>query len=342
MRLVLYFVFFAAALTFLNTEKRIRNVAILLIGFGALLAFFGILQRLENPDGIYGLRVTPQAIPFGPYVNQHHFAALMEMTGGLAVGLLFSGGFDRYKRLFLMMAATVMGIAVVFTGSRGGLLSFSGMIVFVILGSLLSARSPDRGGSGSGIARMRIALAAGGLGLVSLILGLVVFLGGGESLMRGTGIQAVAGDVTSGRSHFWQIAWKIFLDNPLIGAGLDAFGVAFTKYDTTNGFLRVEQAHNDYLQILSDAGILGFACVAAFIYLLFSQSIRTISRAGSVFGRSASIGSLAGCFAILVHSFFDFPLRTPANAYFFLTLVAIATIPAAATRSRRHKSSADT
>jgi len=41
--------------------------------------------------------------------------------------------------------------------------------------------------------------------------------------------------------------------------------------------------------------------------------------------KGAAIGALAGCFGILVHSFFDFPLRTTANAFFFLTLVVIAT-----------------
>jgi O-antigen ligase len=62
--------------------------------------------------------------------------------------------------------------------------------------------------------------------------------------------------VTSGRSHFWGVAWQVFLANPIIGAGLDAFGVAYPKYDNWNGQFRVEQAHNDYLQILADAGIL--------------------------------------------------------------------------------------
>jgi hypothetical protein len=37
-------------------------------------------------------------------------------------------------------------------------------------------------------------------------------------------------------------------------------------------------------------------------------------------------GALAGCFAVLVHSFFDFTLHTPANALLFLVLAALATI----------------
>ncbi|MBA3692276.1 MAG: hypothetical protein H0W77_02380, partial [Acidobacteria bacterium] len=43
------------------------------------------------------------------------------------------------------------------------------------------------------------------------------------------------------------------------------------------------------------------------------------------FRRSTAVGALAGCFGILIHSFFDFPLRTPSNAFFFLTLTILAT-----------------
>ena len=87
---------------------------------------------------------------------------------------------------------------------------------------------------------------------------------------------------------------------------------------------RVEQAHNDYLQILADAGIAGFGCTAAFIFLFFRKSVSVIRNSANRFGRDAAIGALAGCVGIMVHSFFDFPLRTTSNAFFFLLLVVIA------------------
>src|SRR5690606_17649608 len=118
---------------------------------------------------------------------------------------------------------------------------------------------------------------------------------------------------SSGRLHFWSIAFKIFLANPVIGSGFDAFGVAFTRYDTWNGMFRVEQAHNDYLQILAEGGVLGLTCVLAFVVLLFQNGLANIARATG-FRRDAAIGAMAGCFGVLLHSFFDFPLRTPSNA----------------------------
>ena len=141
-------------------------------------------------------------------------------------------------------------------------------------------------------------------------------------------------DVTSGRTYFWSIAIRMFLDNPIFGVGFDAFGVAFTRYDTWNGFFRIEQAHNEYLQVLAEGGILSFLCLAAFLYLLFRGGLRNV-RNSSGLVREASIGALAGSLGIFTHSFFDFPLRTPSNGFFFLLLCAIALYPTAGVR-REH------
>jgi len=71
-----------------------------------------------------GFGTRRRAMPFGPFVNQHHFAAFMEMTGGLALGLLFGEKTSRERRLLLATAVIIMGAAVAFTGSRGGMLAF--------------------------------------------------------------------------------------------------------------------------------------------------------------------------------------------------------------------------
>ncbi|HTH39047.1 MAG TPA: O-antigen ligase family protein, partial [Pyrinomonadaceae bacterium] len=161
--------------------------------------------------------------------------------------------------------------------------------------------------------------------IIVIVGGAVVYLGGADLLVRGIGLQGDQSDPTSGRMHFWGIAWKIFLDHPVIGAGFDAFGVAFTRYDTWNGYFRIEQAHNDYLQMLADGGVIAFACIAAFIYLLVKLSLKQITSSDQK-RRTIAIGAFAGCCGILVHSIFDFPLRTPSNSYFFLLLAALATV----------------
>lgn len=325
-QLVVYSVFFAAAYTFINHRNRLRKIVLLIIIFGSTMAFYGILQRLANLEEIYGLRSPGFAVPFASFINQHHFAALMEMTIGVTLALFFGGATRNNKRIFLIIAVLIMGMAIVFTSSRGAMISLFGVIGFIIAANIL--QKPERE-STSGIEnltnfRRNFALIGGGLVLVLVLFGFVLLLGGDESLLRGIGLSNQA-DVSNGRTHFWQIALQIFRDRPIIGAGLDSFGIVFTHYDTWNGTYRVEQAHNDYLQILADAGVFGFACIAAFIFLLFRQGLRTVAEAADPFRRAVAVGALAGCCGILIHSFFDFPLRTPANALFFLTLSVLAT-----------------
>lgn len=326
-QLVLFALFFGAALVYVNSAERLRRMVTVTIIFAALMAFFGILQRLANPEGIYGWRPTPQAIPFASFVNQHHFAAFMEMTIGLTLALLVGKSTGKDKSLLLVIAIVLMGIAVLLTGSRGGVLSLIGVVGFVLVTTYLRG-----GGSHDDLSeranragfRKKLGFVGIGIGLLVLLAGGALLLGGDASLSRSLGL-TVQGDVSSGRLHFWSVAIRIFLDYPILGAGFDAFGTAYTKYDTMNGLFRVEQAHNEYLQTLADTGLLGFAAVIAFVVLLFKKGFQRITGEHSHYRRGVAIGALGGCFGILIHSFFDFPLRTSSNAYFFLLLAVFAT-----------------
>lgn len=324
-RLVIYFIFFAAALQFVNSAGRIRKIVVAVLIYGALMAFFGILQKLADPGAIYGVRPTPQAISFGPLVNQHHFAAFMELISGLALGLLFGGGVKRDKRPVLMIAVVLSVLALFFTGSRGGILSFAGVALFAIAATRITTKKSAVAGEMPGSSG-KLSVLAGAAAFLIVVIGLALYLGAENSMIRGFGLSSGGEDITSGRAHFWRVALDIFLANPIIGAGFDAFGVAFTRFDTRNGFYRVEQAHNDYLQMLADGGVIGFLIIVGFIVLLFRRGLRAISERRDAFTRSAAIGAMAGCFGILIHSFFDFPLRTPANAFFFLLLAAVAVV----------------
>lgn len=339
-KLVVYVVFFAACLTFINNERRLKTAVLTLIIFGALMAFFGILQKLASPEGIYGLRETAQSIPFGPFVNQHHFAAFMQMTGGLAIALLLGKTIEKDKKVLVAIAVAVMGMAAVLTGSRGGLLGFFAVVAFVGLLNFLSGRwsrsSADDAGF-SGTWRRPASVATAGAALVMVVFGVVFLLGGNDALLRGMGVENADADITSGRTHFWPIAIRIFLEHPILGAGLESFSVAYTKHDTWSGVFRVERAHNEYLQTLADAGIAGFICLAGFIYLLFRKSMAVIAGAAGGLRRDAALGALAGCFGILIHSFFDFPLRTPSNAFVFLLICAIATVSIASNELENKK-----
>ncbi len=323
---IIVLVYFSTALVEINTKLRAKKLVFAIVIFGTAMAIFGIAQDLLNPGSIYGLRPTPQAISFGPFVNRHHFAGFMEMTIGLTLAILLCGGTKPNKRSFLIFALAVMGVAAVMISSRGGMLSIAGVAAFVIAASFFAKRKDQE--SEKGNIRTKLTIAAAAIALVLGIFGTVIFLGSGDALIRGIGA-AEAADVSNGRFHFWAVSAKIIAANPIIGVGFDAFGSAFTKFDSWNGRFRIEQAHNDYLQMLTDGGIVGFAMIGVFIWLFLRNGLRNISSASEGFHRSAVIGSFAGCLGIMIHSFFDFPLRTNSNLFFFVLLVSVAMLPKA-------------
>jgi O-antigen ligase len=324
-QLVVYLLYFLAALHFLNTARRLRGMVYWIIVFCAVAAFFGILQFLTKPDAIYGLRPTPFAEPFGPYVNKHHFAALMEMSLGISFALFLGHQSSREKKMLLLIAMVLAGTSIVLTGSRGGVLSAGVVALFVLVATVVSTRmnvseaGMDQGRSGnlisSGILLVTIA---------ALVIGSVFMLGGDSSLIRGFGV-VESEDFSTGRIHFWQVTWEVIKSSPLVGVGFDSLAVAFTQFDTWNGTARVEQSHNDYLQIFAEAGVFGLISVIAFILIVFKKGIRNVDRHGLGFSRSMVIGALGGLLGVLVHSFFDFPLRTPSNGFFFIILTVFAT-----------------
>jgi O-antigen ligase len=324
-------IYFCATLVFTDSPARLRLIVRVITIFGFLLALYGMFQYFLNPSQIYWFRQPEQAVPFGPFINRHHFAACMEMTLALPLGLLVSGAVAAERRLLYLFAVAIMSVALILTGSRGGILSLVAEVLFLvaIAGIVRGKKNRDQGDaeeSPTAKSRVRAALMRVSLGfalVVALLLG-AFFLGGEESLTRLFGT-VNSDDPTSGRTQFWQGTWEVIKHNPLLGAGLGAFSIAYTRYDVLNGAMRLEQAHNDYLQILADAGIIGGVVGLLFLFALFRYGVARLNSEDK-FRRGVAAGALAGCFAVLVHSFFDFPLHMTSNALLFLVLAALATV----------------
>ena len=340
-------IYFCAALVYVDSPARLRLLVRVITVFGFLLALFGMFQFFTNPLQIYWFRQPRFAAPFGPFINRHHFAAYMELTLALPLGLLVSGAIAVERRLLYIFAVVIMSAALVLTTSRGGILSLGAEVLFIaaIAGLVRRKSKGESDESEAAQSRVRAALVRVGIGfalVVALLTG-AVWLGGEESLARLFGTVS-ADDPTSGRVQFWQGTWGVIKQYPLLGAGLGAFSVAYTRHDVLNGATRLEQAHNDYLQILSDAGIVGGALGLFFIVMLFRYGFSRFNSTDK-FRRGVAAGALAGCFAVLVHSFFEFSLHMTSNALLFLMLAALATLngrveePDTKRRSRRKRRS---
>jgi O-antigen ligase len=304
------FLFLAAALTFIDTAGRLRFITRMMAIFGFIYAFYAILQLVLSPTKIYGIYTSPFATPFGSFVNRHNFAAYITMAISVPLGLLFSKGVKKDRRLLYMTALGVMGVALVLSGSRGGLVAMIAGVCFLVV---ITYRS---GGT------KQLVLRIAGVVVITAVIVTGAFMFGGENSLDRLAETASSENATADRSEIWSVTGKIIAENMPFGVGMGAFGVAYSKHDPSNGLERVEQAHNDYLEVLADAGIVGVLIGICFLGLIFYTGIKA-SKVKDRFLRGAASGALAGCFAMFVHSLFDFVLHTTAVSILFLTLVAI-------------------
>jgi O-antigen ligase len=259
---------------------------------------------------IYGVYERQFAQPYGSFVNRHNFAAYMELTIALPLGLLLTGAIKRDQRLLYLTAIVLMAVALFLSGSRGGLVA---LLAEVLLAIVLT--TPIRGTK-----PFAVRLALGAAILIAVVVG-TILVGGDTSLTR-IAETAASQDVTTDRTHIWAVSLDVIKQNFPFGAGLGAFGVAYTRTDGRSGLARVEQAHNDYLQTLADAGIVGALIGGAFLFFLFRAARRSIYR-NNRFRRGVAVGAVVGIFGVLVHSIFDFVLHTTAITLLFLMLAAL-------------------
>jgi O-antigen ligase len=116
----------------------------------------------------------------------------------------------------------------------------------------------------------------------------------------------------------------MFAHRPVLGWGLGTFPTAYPSYRTfyTNYF--INEAHNDYAQLLVETGLLGFALMLWFLVRLFGCTRVSSRRWEFKWDGALSLAALLGCTGILFHSFVDFNVQIPANAAFFYVLTALA------------------
>jgi len=136
------------------------------------------------------------------------------------------------------------------------------------------------------------------------------------------------------RLLIWSSSLRIIAREPLVGVGLNNYELHYPLFRTVEEWrlskkLIVGEAHNDYIQIATETGLLG---LALFLWLLFrvSRTIKNLLRKTED-GRSflLSLGLGGGLTALLISAFFAFPLKNPAPAlYFWLFLGLISAMEA--------------
>lgn len=325
-----YGAFYILAIQLMADAERLRRTLFVVVGWGFAIALFAILQKYLGNGRMFWFRPLPGCSFFGPYANYNHFAGYMEMLTPVALGLFlyyrprvrYAKGFRQSVaeifnypgsnvHMLLGFAVLLMAASIILSRSRGGTISFG--LAGLLLTFLLYQR--DKKPSFT-----FFVTAFSGLFILAFS-----WFGWNEILQRFAQIPEQQGDLfANGRMRFWQDTLLIIRDFPFTGSGLGTFSNIFPSYRHFTGDFFVNHAHQDYLETMSDLGLLGSGIIVCFLAACFHKIWKVVRTRRDRFAIHLCFGSLAGVFALLVHSLSDFNFQIPANGLYFFFIMALA------------------
>lgn len=311
--------FFLLALGLVDSRRRLRQFAYVMLACGVIQAIVGVV--LASSSG---------APAHGTFPNRNHFAGYLAMCLSIGIGLLISqlsgdrlpghwkGRLREVVRLILSPKAVVrlclvvMVIGLVMSRSRmGNTAFFLSLMIAGGIALLLGRRAP----------RSMLILVA------SLTIVDVVIVGSwfGVEKVKERIEQTTLG--TENRDEVFIHGLRYAREFPLTGSGLGSFFTVFPGYrgtDVTAGTYKY--AENDYLQFGAETGLVGLALAGGMVLLSLAAALRAQYLRRDPLMRGMSFAALMGIAALLIHSTVDFNLQIPSNAVLFLMLLALAWI----------------
>ena len=242
--------------------RALRGALVALVAGAVLLSLIALLQVAIGDPGLEfgGLASVQeghlfgdvsQIRPAGPVGDPNYFARIL-LLAFPAAAFLGAGRASRREQLAYLGAAGVIALAVLFTYSRGA------MLTLAAVGLLLVAAG-----------RVRVTRTTVAIGLVAVIVLLPTAVGRRlltmTALVGGKSQQSTTDASVDKRKQLLGVAWTMFNDHPIAGVGVGNFGSNYPPYANLVGYngpdytpLGVRQyAHNLYLETAVETGLLG-------------------------------------------------------------------------------------
>jgi O-antigen ligase len=347
LRLSAYALFYILTVQLLSRSHRLQRAVVVVAVFSVALAFASMLQRASAPDTLLWFRELRSGhISFGPWVNRNQYAGFMVMVCPILLALflvhrsvgwegesfrerfiaLFSGP-EASLHLFYGFGALVIFSSILVSQSRGGVLS----IAFAVLPFFLL------------IARSQGKMKTLTMLLLTVLLIAVVSAAGWfswEPIIEHfiSTLDAETGRLTDARLPLWKDALKIVVDFPLTGAGFGSFADIFPSYKGFDDHLLYDHAHNDYIELLTDGGLIAFLLAAWFVVSILWLGLRQIFLRQDRSAILLSIGAFSGIAGALVYSMTDFNLHNGADGLYFFFLCGLLISAGHTRRSQHHRS----
>lgn len=303
LKLIIFLMIFSMTAFGISVRENIMGIIKALSIFGFILSIFGIIQLAAWNGKIYWFRELSQGgAPFGPFVNKNHFAGFIGMIIPLTLGIaLMSDSME--KKIRYGFLSVVMGIALFFSLSRGGIISFfSGILVFSFI-IFAKGRAMKR--------LLPVFLFTFTLSLYLLYLGISPVID-----------RFVKSDLSmESRFVAWQGILPAIWDFSIFGSGLGTFQHIYKAYKPFGLTQFWDHAHNDYLELFLEFGVIGIIIFALFLYSVLKIIVKGEYRDREIYLKAGFLSSIT---TIAVHSIMDFNLHIPSNAILFFLIMGIA------------------
>jgi O-antigen ligase len=266
------------------------------------------------------------ARPLGPFINRNHMGTWSLLAMCLCAGYLqwrtahivvpanWRGRLATWmdgRRLVLQLAIVMLAAVLALGASRSSLVALmcaAGYVAVARLGS-----SPMSGGRPSA---SRLSLS--GLATVAI----VAMLGYGDSSRLLLRVHETRTTGLASRAAIWRDSVPMIRDFPLTGVGAGAFGSAMRIYQTSPRTYYHNEAHNQYLQIATEGGILLSAPAAFATFAFIAATLRQLRRRDDRV-RWMRVAGVAGLIAVAVQSLWETGLTLPANGMLAAALAAL-------------------
>ena len=275
-------------------KKRLLGLALCI---GAGLSLYGLMQYIGMLDHSWWF---PPEFPAASYVNHNHFTGYLELVIPVTLGILMQqkrGSF--YARLGLILALCIMSVAFIFAQSRGGWVSLGAS--FLIMNIIFIKK---------GILKKKSAFIF--LFIAVLFFGFL-FMRSPVDTSRITQPSKVLS--LNGRLDIWQGAIQMVREKPFLGVGIGDFDKGFYRYRPAGFDSRAVYAHNEYLHMATEMGILA----PLLIIFLFIAIIFIGLRKSDDF---VVAGCCCGVLSLSLHAWVDFNFHIPANMLLFTVWLA--------------------
>lgn len=298
-----------------RTRHQLRRLVYLIIGSAALISIIGLLKIFcDNPFPWWDytdFQTAPDRLS-STFGNADHLAGYMEMTLPVLLGLLLTG-FRGMRIVLLIVLAALLFTALLLSLSRGGWLGAVSGLCFMCIALLLNRYFQSK--------KLVLALGGGCVVVAFLVLSSTTVVKRIRTVEEMGNIPNLKARIT-----VWSGAVEMIKDHPLLGTGPGTFAIIFTQHQPPGVVSRYFAAHNDYLQVTAETGLVLVPVIAWMIIIFFVKGFKKLNNPSRLV-RGTTLGAMSGVSSILIHSIFDFNLHIPANAILFTTLSAIVVSP---------------